>query len=97
MHKDGREIPVEISLSPVHTDHGHFVSRVIRDVTVRRRMQREIISARQAQHKGLVFSSTASRPSKAYVIYMPHRFRLSSSVTTRRKSSRTRVCWTTAR
>jgi len=44
---DGSEFPVEISLSPVRSDAGRFVSSVIRDVTVRRRMEREIIAARQ--------------------------------------------------
>ena len=45
--KDGSEFPVEISLSPVRSAAGHFVSSVIRDVTARRRMEHEIIAARQ--------------------------------------------------
>ncbi len=45
--QDGSEFPVEISLSPVRSDAGRFVSSVIRDVTERKRMEREIISARQ--------------------------------------------------
>ena len=45
--KDGSEFPVEISLSPVHSSAGNFVSSVIRDVTNRKRMEREIIEARQ--------------------------------------------------
>ncbi len=45
--KDGTEFPVEISLSPVKSDIGRFVSSVIRDVTLRKRMETEIIAARQ--------------------------------------------------
>ncbi len=49
--KDGSEFPVEISLSPVKTSNGMFVSSVIRDVTQRRRMEQEIIAARQAAER----------------------------------------------
>lgn len=38
-HKDGSEIPVEISLSPLETEEGLLVSAAIRDVTERRRAQ----------------------------------------------------------
>ena len=44
---DGSEFPVEISLSPVKTETGSFVSSVIRDVTERKKMEQEIIAARQ--------------------------------------------------
>jgi rsbT co-antagonist protein RsbR len=36
LHKDGHEIPVEISLSPLQTESGLLVSSSIRDVTERR-------------------------------------------------------------
>ena len=45
--KDGTEFPVEISLSPVSTPKASFVSSVIRDVTKRKKMEQEIIEARQ--------------------------------------------------
>lgn len=45
--QDASEFPVEISLSPVKSSAGSFVSTVIRDVTERKRMQDEIIAARQ--------------------------------------------------
>ena len=45
--KDGSEFPVEISLSPARIGSGMFVSSVIRDVTERQAMEREIIEAKQ--------------------------------------------------
>ena len=39
--KDGREIPVEISLSPIRTSRGLLVTAGIRDVTERRQLERE--------------------------------------------------------
>lgn len=41
LHKDGRELPVEISLSPLQTDHGLLVTSTIRDVTERKRFEAE--------------------------------------------------------
>jgi len=45
--KDGSEFPVEISLSPAKTESGMFVSSVIRDVTERNAMEREILEAKR--------------------------------------------------
>lgn len=45
--RDGSEFPVEISLSPVMSANGRFVSSVIRDVTARKLMEDDIIAARQ--------------------------------------------------
>jgi len=41
-HKDGSEIPVEISLSPLETEDGLLVSSAIRDITERKRAECEI-------------------------------------------------------
>jgi PAS domain S-box-containing protein len=48
---DGSEFPVEISLSPVEGSDGSYVSSVIRDVTERKRMEQEIIAARQSAER----------------------------------------------
>jgi PAS domain S-box-containing protein len=47
VHKDGREIPVEIGLNPLVTEEGSFVLASIIDITARR--QAEATIARQAQ------------------------------------------------
>ena len=49
--KDGSEFPVEISLSPVETKAHSFVSSVIRDVSRRKKMEQEIIAAKQAAER----------------------------------------------
>lgn len=49
--KDGSVFPVEISLSPVISGSGSFVSSVIRDITKRTKMEEDLIAARQAAER----------------------------------------------
>ncbi|MCI0518339.1 MAG: PAS domain S-box protein [Woeseiaceae bacterium] len=48
---DGTTFPVEISLSPVTATTGAFVSSAIRDVTDRKKIETELIEARQAAER----------------------------------------------
>lgn len=49
--KDGREVPVEISLSPIITNSVRYISSVIRDVSVRRQMEADLVAAREAAER----------------------------------------------
>ena len=45
LHKDGHEVPVEISLSPLLTEDGVLVTSAIRDITERKKAQWELQTA----------------------------------------------------
>jgi len=45
--KDGTEFPVEISLSPIEHEQGTLISAAIRDVSDRKRVEAELIRARE--------------------------------------------------
>ncbi len=51
--KDGSQFPVEISLSPVHSDQGSRVAAIIRDVTERKRIEEEIRSMEERFNREL--------------------------------------------
>src|SRR5512143_878139 len=57
LHKNGREFPVEISLSPVPSDGGPLVVAAIRDATVRRETERQLSEANRAKSRLLAAAS----------------------------------------
>ena len=66
--KEGSEFPVEISLSPVATASGMFVSTVIRDVTRRKLLEQQIMDARTA-------SERANKANSAFLAAASHDLR----------------------
>jgi PAS domain S-box-containing protein len=57
LHKNGHEFPVEISLSPVPSDSGPLVVAAIRDATLRRDTERQLIEANRAKSRLLAAAS----------------------------------------
>jgi PAS domain S-box-containing protein len=49
LHRDGREVPVDIALRPIEMEEGRCVITTIRDLTERKRVEREFFVARQIQ------------------------------------------------
>src|SRR6185437_4008498 len=64
LHKDGTELPVEISLSPIRDGERLLVAAALRDVTERKRIQTELMQAREAAERANLaksrFLATAS-------------------------------------
>src|SRR5690348_7115737 len=64
LHKDGTELPVEISLSPIRDGERVLVAAALRDVTDRKRIQTELTQAREAADRASLaksrFLATAS-------------------------------------
>jgi len=66
--KDGTDFPIEVSLSPVHTEQGFWVSASIRDVTERKRIEEEL----RATH---AIAEAASAAKSEFLSSMSHELR----------------------
>jgi len=78
MTKDGREIPIEVSLSPIETPQGTLVAAAIRDTSARKAVEEELRIAKQEAEDATAaktrFLATAShdlrQPLQALRLYL---------------------------
>lgn len=47
--RQGREFPVEIGLTPIHTNTGMYVVAAVADITIRKHLEREVTAAKLVQ------------------------------------------------
>ena len=73
--KDGTEFPVEISLSPIQDEQGTFVAAVIRDVTDRKRIESQLVQARDAAERARELADRANQSKSRFLATASHDLR----------------------
>jgi PAS domain S-box-containing protein len=73
--KDGAEFPVEISLSPLHTEEGAFTMSAIRDITDRKKLQEELRRKNDELKRQNLTSQQANRLKSEFLANMSHELR----------------------
>ena len=73
--KDGSEFPVEISLSPIEDSGAQVVAAAIRDVTDRKRVQQELIHAREAADAARETAHRANQAKSRFLATASHDLR----------------------
>jgi two-component system, sensor histidine kinase len=73
--KNGTEFPVEISLSPIEDDSWTLVAAAIRDVTDRKRIETELLLAREAAEAARELANKANRSKSRFLAMASHDLR----------------------
>jgi two-component system, sensor histidine kinase len=69
--KDGAEFPVEISLSPIEDGDHALVAAAIRDVTDGKRIQAELIAARESAERAREIADRANQGKSRFLATDP--------------------------
>jgi PAS domain S-box-containing protein len=79
--KDGKEFPVEISLSPLVTDQGRLIMSIVRDITERRRAEEIIQTTLREKESLLDIIQTSLHEKEALLKEIHHRVKNNLQVT----------------
>ncbi len=79
--KDGREFPVEISLSPLETEHGTLITSIVRDITERRRDEDRVQATLREKESLLVEKEALLTEKESLLKEIHHRVKNNLQVT----------------